>query len=83
MKPRNFGTTAALRLLAMSMHRFTPAVMMTQALKFRLEGNEMEAMNLIRMVGTSAEPWKSPNQRQRRKQNRQRHAMGDRRAFAA
>lgn len=56
---------------------------MAQAVELLREGKKFEAEAMMRMVGTSAEPWKSPNQRQRRKQNRQRYAMGDRRAFAA
>lgn len=71
------------QVMKMSMHRFTPARMMAQAAELLIAGKKFEALLLLRMVGTSAEPWKSPNQRQRRKQNRQRHAMGDRRAFAA
>ena len=69
--------------MKMSKHRFTPARMMVQAAELLWAGKKLEAEAMLRMVGTSAEPWKSPNQRQRRKQNRQRHAMGDRRAFAA
>lgn len=70
-------------VMKMSMHRFTPARRMAQAVELLRECKKFEAEAMMRMVGTSAEPWKSPNQRQRRKQNRQRYAMGDRRAFAA
>jgi len=79
MKPHGL----ALMTAALSLHHLTPARCMTQARIFTLENNFMEAQRMMLMAGTQGQPWKRPNQRQRRKYNRQRHAAGDRRAFVA
>ena len=63
-----------------SLFRFSPSRRMFHALELRQAGHEMEAANLIRSV-SAGEEWRTPNQRQRRKNRRRLHAAGDRRAF--
>jgi hypothetical protein len=79
MKPHGL----ALMTAALSLHHLTPARCMTQARICWLQNNPMEAQRMLMMAATEGEQWKRPNQRQRRKHNRQRHAAGDRRAFVA